>query len=1425
MAIESKLFWGVDLGAETIKVTVLSESNGDPHIQKTYRKAHDKDPFNVLGVLLQKSGWTPSYPIAATGRYSRGLTCLRVPVTAALARGIRFTHPNASPCSVISIGSQGFSVLELRSDGQDLYRENSRCSQGTGNFLCQLVERFGLNISEASQKCVSVEEPLVFSGRCPVILKTDMTHLANKGENIENILAGLFDAVCTNVQSLLKPKSSPDKIILTGGVTQSARIRRNFTSFSNSRHLSLLDNNKYSTHFSESVGAALVAFEQKPESPKLEQLFRNESKGTFEKVVPLNKSFEKVKRISDETWIKDDPSCDVVLGFDIGSTGSKALAVNSNTLEPVWEKYINTQGDPITAAQKLVSLFLEETCSRHKVCTVGVTGSGRDLVGSLMGSCYGNEPVVIMNEIAAHAEGALYFDSEVDTIFEIGGQDAKYSRLEDGHIIDAAMNEACSAGTGSFIAEQGGRFDGISNVTEMDRIAMEAEYGVSLGQHCSVFMAEVIADAIAEKVPQPSIIAGLYDSIALNYLNRVKGPRSVGKKIFCQGMPFKSDSLPAAIANRTSRNIIVPPNPGTIGALGIALIAGRQENSSDYDLDMSTFLGAEILTKDTFNCKSNQGCGGSGNKCLIDRIKTVVQNKEKVFLWGGNCSLYEKGTKKKKLPDLTPDPFLERRRLVSSLISSLPQQPERPTVALVEEFALKSWLPFFCHFFSELGFNIKVYSEEGIASLKLGIENSNVPFCAPMQIYQGIVSKIINTGNEDFFFAPRLRENPRHGTELHACNCPIVQASPDLVYSKKFSQKMKILDPCIDIGIENFQSERFIESVKMLAGQLDVTEYQKAFDAGCRAQSSFEESCRNLGHNALEFAKRHNLKAVIVIGRSYTIHNDILNANVPNLLREQGALAIPLDCYPISKEIPVFPEIYWSSSQSCLRAAHQIRRSPGQYAVYCSNYSCGPDSFTLHFFSYIMENKPFTIIETDGHSGDAGTKTRIEAFLYCVSSYIKKSARASNQEINDFRDTRVAGDPILNVRNTGETLMVPRMGPCAETIAALLNAEGVRAEALALGTKEDLQLARKYTSGKECIPMTITLGSFLTRVLQAKDTDERFAFLLPGANGPCRFGMYNILQNIIFERIGLSDKVRIISPSDEDYFAEVPVDFQLRALACFIATDMLQAALHDVRPAEKIPGETQKIYDRYIAELKEMMVRLGSVGTFNAFRQIWSGCFGLKKLLTRAGEEFSKLKDFEKDIPTVAVVGEIYVRLDTFANNDLVLKLEERGLRCVLAPFSEWLVYCTLNERDRCSEKRPLPGDSRLGSFITHTVQRQIIERLHKAVGSKLGWGPVSPVEELVKAATPYINPALIGEAVLSLGGPLHEYRHDKIIGTVTVGPHECMPNKIVESQFQHVNEDTGLICLAVAVNGESLNPELLDRFAFEVHEKHGKNR
>jgi len=337
----------------------------------------------------------------------------------------------------------------------------------------------------------------------------------------------------------------------------------------------------------------------------------------IEKVPPLAAALGQVKRMPARP-IKPLPPGEappLILGFDIGSTGSKAVAIDAATCALVWEGYRPTFGDPVGAAQALIRSFTESPAARCPVLALGATGSGREIVGSLLATCYGKNAVFILNEIAAHAAGALSYDPRVDTIFEIGGQDAKYIRLADGRVIDCAMNEACSAGTGSFIEEQGRKFSGIRDVVHFGQEALAAEEGLSLGQHCSVFMAEIIDEAVAGGVEQRTIIAGLYNSIIQNYLHRVKGDRSVGRIIFCQGMPFSSDALAAAVAQQTGSEVVIPPNPGTVGALGIALLAEREIPAALRTvLDPTRFLAARVETKDNFLCKATSGCG-TGYRC------------------------------------------------------------------------------------------------------------------------------------------------------------------------------------------------------------------------------------------------------------------------------------------------------------------------------------------------------------------------------------------------------------------------------------------------------------------------------------------------------------------------------------------------------------------------------------------------------------------------------------------------------------------------------------------------------------------------------------------------------------------------------------------------------------------------------------------
>ena len=426
-----------------------------------------------------------------------------------------------------------------------------------------------------------------------------------------------------------------------------------------------------------------------------------------------------------------------------------------------------------------------------------------------------------------------------------------------------------------------------------------------------------------------------------------------------------------------------------------------------------------------------------------------------------------------------------------------------------------------------------------------------------------------------------------------------------------------------------------------------------------------------------------------MLGRPYTIYNTVLNSNVPAILREQGAIGIPVDCYPVEREVPVFTEMYWGHGQRILRAAHQVRRSPGVYGLYCSNYSCGPDSFNLHFFAHIMEGKPFAIIETDGHSGDAGTKTRVEAFLHCVAQDL--AAAQPGPEPHDFRKAGSARLCLSKADSSREILLIPWIGPGSETVAAAFRGVGIRTECLPMPDAEALHLGRRFTSGKECLPMCLTLGNLIKRVQRPLSREERLAVLMPGSNGPCREGAYNLLNRITLDRLGWSDHVRIWSLDDSGYFDTIPTGLSMLFFTGVTASDLLLDALHHVRPVEARQGAAQEIYRRHFTRLVGHIEK-AAAGDLSTPQALWQAAtgrfFGIRRLLQEAAADFAAIRT-EKVVPTVALVGEIYVRLDPFANDFLVEKLEARGLRVKLAPFTEWLEYLRSHHQGRRKVSEP----------------------------------------------------------------------------------------------------------------------------------------
>ncbi|MFQ6614721.1 MAG: acyl-CoA dehydratase activase, partial [Fidelibacterota bacterium] len=550
---------GICVGASTISIVHLNSGKNRPEILNYYSQAHEGNPRDTLKTLLGNLELSPDTRVAVTGRrfkdYLR-MDCISEPqaVEEALA------HTNGKqdvPQAVISAGGETFILYCLDQNGKitRVYTGN-KCASGTGEFFLQQIRRMDMGLEEANE-ISRHESPYHVSGRCSVFCKSDCTHATNIGIPRGQVVAGLSRMMAQKVLELLK-NTEKKNIMLVGGAT---RIQAMVDYLKTEIDDLIIP--PEATYF-EALGSALWAWKNGRRTwGEIKALFRKK-KSQFHFHQPLEKFAGQVQFKSRERGTVA-PGDRCILGLDVGSTTTKAVLLRERDLAIVAAEYLRTNGDPVTASRNCYRALKDQIGTVPiEIFGLGVTGSGRKIAG-LHAQTEG-----VINEIVAHAEAAIHFDKEVDTIYEIGGQDAKYTYITNGVASDYAMNEACSAGTGSFLEESAWETLGIP-MEDIADWALKGKRPPNFNDQCAAFISSDIKSTSQEGIPREDIVAGLVYSICMNYINRVRGARPTGKKVFMQGGVCYNKAVPLAMAALSGKEIIVPPEPGLMGAYGVAL--------------------------------------------------------------------------------------------------------------------------------------------------------------------------------------------------------------------------------------------------------------------------------------------------------------------------------------------------------------------------------------------------------------------------------------------------------------------------------------------------------------------------------------------------------------------------------------------------------------------------------------------------------------------------------------------------------------------------------------------------------------------------------------------------------------------------------------------------------------------------------------
>ena len=984
----TELFMGIDVGSVSIKVALL---DGQERIVEHRYVRHRGQPLetvrNILKEMSGRHALEKLTALAVTGtggqRAAKLLGGTFVNEIIAQTKAVGRYYPEAR--TVIEIGGEDSKLLMVRQDPRrgvmilEDFSMNTMCAAGTGSFLDQQASRLGLTIEEFARLSLKSESPPRMAGRCSVFAKSDMIHLQQIGTPDFDIAAGLCFAMARSFKSNIgRGKTFTPPILFQGGVAANPGLVRAFEEILGLESGQLIIP-EHHAHMS-ALGAVLIAMNGEVEVGKflglqnLETGMKEVTARTEEMTaLELDYEVENEQRIAfkpvelEET---DEP-VDIYLGIDVGSLSTNVVAIDRQH-RVLARRYLRTAGRPIEAVRRGLLEIGGEIGDHVKVRGVGTTGSGRYLTGEFAGAD------VVRNEITAQATAAIDLDPTVDTVFEIGGQDSKYISIDNGTVVDFEMNKVCAAGTGSFLEEQAEKL-GINIVEEFGQLALSSKSPGKFGDRCTVFMESDLVSHQQQGMVREDLVAGLAYSIVYNYLNKVVEDRRVGDNIFFQGGTAWNQGVVAAFEKVTEKKITVPPHHDVTGAIGAAILA--MENDRDGETRFKGFdLSQRTYTSTSFICK------GCANQC---EIRKITFGEEKPLFYGARCEKWERDDSAEQRGADLPELFKEREAFLleeferRGLREKTSQMPPDRVIGIPRVLHFYELLPFWTALFDELGFGVVLSETTNPQLIYRSIENVVAETCFPVKVVHGHILDLMDKGVRRIFL-PSIINMPRaHPEQGENYYCPLSQGLPYIARSALSAEALgaEFLEPYFHFQHEpkHLQKEmvRFGKSLGASPGTV-----KKALAAAWRAQQAFEERCRQRGREILP-GLTGDPRAVVILSRPYNGCDPGLNLGLPKKLRDMGVLAIPQDFLSLddSPTLKQLTDMYWKSGQRILAAAEELKKHPHVYAIFITNFKCGPDSFIAHFLRYRMAGKPYLQLEVDEHSADAGVITRCEAFF------------------------------------------------------------------------------------------------------------------------------------------------------------------------------------------------------------------------------------------------------------------------------------------------------------------------------------------------------------------------------------------------------------------------------------------------------------
>jgi predicted nucleotide-binding protein (sugar kinase/HSP70/actin superfamily) len=789
-------------------------------------------------------------------------------------------------------------------------------------------------------------------------------------------------------------------------------------------------------------------------------------------------------------------------------------------------------------------------------------------------------------------------------------------------------------------------------------------------------------------------------------------------------------------------------------------------------------------------------------------------------MFGGRCNKYANSKRTVDESVKVVDYVQQRNDLM--FIECAPDQENMKvqrnyTVGIPKSFSVHSMYPLYSWFFHSLG--IKTFLSTELPAD--GISRVESSYCFPAEIAHGSVQDILDKG-ADYILVPHYRDMDSLEKDVHANFCPITQSLP--YYIKKAFPEVdenKFLPLVVSF---KFGEEKALEHFVKLGQQLsiDETEIKRAFKIALTKQNEYFNKAMALGQKALEETKKEDRAVIALLGRPYNAFTAEANMGIPRKFSTRGYSIIPFDILPVDEE-KIFPNMYWYYGQLDMKATVMLKDIDNVFITYITNFSCAPDSFILHYIKWIMGSKPFLILELDSHSADAGIDTRVEAFLDIIEGYRSKLSESTEERydnglrfINNGQEEihlmNIHQDKKIPIRNNKKVkLLLSNMGNLStEMVGTLMQANGFDGIALPQADQEVLRLARSHASGKECVPSHLVLGSALKFFNSDQyKKDEIYMLFVPITTGPCRTGQYFVFFENLFKDMKL-ENVLVFTMSADNSYTELGPDFSKHFWKGAAAADYMKDIQTSLRVCAVDP-----------------------TSALIQFHELWKGLLDSVKTdfstlvpeLKKIGKKVAMipLKRKMEDCPKILVVGEIYVRRDDFAVDELIELFCKKEIIAKVAGLGEWIHYLDfvrtydLKKRIKLQpwykqilgkERRDLTKLN-IEKAWKHSTEHTIRQALEPS-----GLIPTSPnnMEKIMEnSSTHFVNHELNSEITVSTGSAATAMQ-EGYSGVVNISPFACLIGRVIEGLYTPWARERNFPTISVEVDGNQLPPNMLSK-------------